>query len=763
MNRNDTITPAHTVQEVDTIDELIKTYTQASDEQINYPQLKELASNALLWIDDDINEHKTAGKVAMVLQNHKGQAVNLAILGNQPNQKPHLINHQHIGAGVLGLLACDTAYVFDELDLAYEMASQLQSKSDDYCVLIAFGKVAQVAKVFAQTKRLILPIYRHQADELQAKIGDIPHVQIHACLDPIQDTLAKLDGKDSDISPIKSLDFRYQGGYFTIKESKLHYAKYDSKTEQTHELFICNALYIDGQTRDNQGGNWGRLLRFSDNDGRVKTWAMPTALLMGDSREYLKILADMGLVINTSTKAKALLTAYIQFHPCTDKLLCVDKVGWHDTAYTLPHKTWGDGVILQASHSTHSYHTKGTLEQWQQYVSKPCINHDRLAFAICTAFAGTLLKPLGETNSIGFHFVGASSMGKSLALRLAVSVWGHREFVRTWNATSNGMESIASLHNDNFLALDELGQCDAKKIDGLIYMLGNGDGKTRMNKNLTARQPHQWRICYLSTGEITLDGVLKQAGKSIRAGQAVRFAHINADAGKGLGMFDTLAGATDGHSLAVQLDNHASQYHGTAGVAWLDYLTNHAYLPQLRGFIDEFIALYDGLSSQAMRVCQYFAIVAGAGELATMAGITGWGQRQALQAVKVCFDDWLNTYGKYGDMELYGLIERVITAIETHQYGRMTNLQQTVALNDSFADGKPNLLGYIDKGLYLFTSSGFSEIANPLNKVQAINILQKVDLTKANHRKKYKKQINGKPQLFYAIKEQILTFLDDEA
>ena len=36
----------------------------------------------------------------------------------------------------------------------------------------------------------------------------------------------------------------------------------------------------------------------------------------------------------------------------------------------------------------------------------------------------------------GFHFRGGSSIGKTTTLQIAASVWGNRDFIRSWRATS---------------------------------------------------------------------------------------------------------------------------------------------------------------------------------------------------------------------------------------------------------------------------------------------------------------------------------------
>ena len=95
-------------------------------------------------------------------------------------------------------------------------------------------------------------------------------------------------------------------------------------------------------------------------------------------------------------------------------------------------------------------------------------------FAASQAFAGPLLDVVGEPSG-GFHLRGNSSIGKTTALDLAVSVWGNPQKVRrTWRSTINAMEGLAMVSNDNVLTLDELGQVDAKDAGETAYMLANG-------------------------------------------------------------------------------------------------------------------------------------------------------------------------------------------------------------------------------------------------------------------------------------------------
>lgn len=53
-------------------------------------------------------------------------------------------------------------------------------------------------------------------------------------------------------------------------------------------------------------------------------------------------------------------------------------------------------------------------------------------------------------------------------------------------------------------------------------------------------------ILFLSTGEISLGDKLAEDGRRVTAGQQVRVIDLQADAGAGLGLFETLHGARDG-------------------------------------------------------------------------------------------------------------------------------------------------------------------------------------------------------------------------
>ena len=89
-----------------------------------------------------------------------------------------------------------------------------------------------------------------------------------------------------------------------------------------------------------------------------------------------------------------------------------------------------------------------------------------------------------------------------------------------------------------------------------------------MTKNITARPTASWCIMLL-TGELTLAQKMTEAGKRAMTGTENRLVNIRADAGAGLGVFETLHGFDEPALLADHLRHAAATFYGTAGRAFL--------------------------------------------------------------------------------------------------------------------------------------------------------------------------------------------------
>jgi uncharacterized protein (DUF927 family) len=457
-----------------------------------------------------------------------------------------------------------------------------------------------------------------------------------------------------------------------------YFGKNDSGTD-VPPLWICSKMEITAVTRDAKNESWGRLLEFDDLDDAHHVWAMPMEMLKGDGSEYRGILLSMGLQMSTMQKSRNLLTQYIQTAQVEDRARCVERTGWHGNVFVMPQRTIGQAderILYQSPMSAPStFKHRGNLSDWQKHIAAPGAGNSRLVFAICAAFAAPLLHVTGMESG-GLHYRGDSSTGKTTALRIAASVWGGSEYLQRWRATDNGLEALASQHSDCLLVLDELSQVDPRAAGEVAYMLANGSGKARANRMGAMRDTACWRVLFLSSGEAGLAEHMAQANRKSKAGQEVRLLDIAADAGKGLGLFDTLHDYESGAVFSKVLTEAATLYYGTAAPAFIEKIVEH--LDKLPSMIKQaqrqFIAqhLPGDAGGQAHRAALRFALVGAAGELATAWGITGWALGEASEAAKTCFEAWLAQRGGGGNQEAAAMLAQVRQFFELHGDARFT-------------------------------------------------------------------------------------------
>jgi len=446
-------------------------------------------------------------------------------------------------------------------------------------------------------------------------------------------------------------------------------------------VWICDPLRVTACTRDDRGHEWGRLLEWTDRDGRLHRWAMPCELLAGSGEELRAALLRRGLDI-TSSGARAKLGDYLSGERPTVRARSVSRTGWHGSVFVWPDGAEGDTaaepVVLQvASPDGVALGQAGTLDGWRAEVSGRCAGNSRLILALSAAFAGPCLH-LVNAEGGGLHFRGASSAGKSTALKIAGSVYGPPEFLRSWRATANGLEGTAALHSDLLLCQDELGQLAPKEAGHVAYMLPNGQGKGRGRVDGSARSVARWRVLFLSSGEIGLADLMAAAGERIHAGQEVRVLDVPADPGRGLGLFDAVPAGLQPAAFADSLCDAAGRHYGHAGRSWIRWLVQHhaearQSLRELRDAIAGELAP-EGAAGQVRRVAQRFALVGAAGELATDAGLTGWTEGEASEAAAVCFRAWLAARGTAGSAEPLAMLRQVRAFLEAHGESRFTAL-----------------------------------------------------------------------------------------
>lgn len=474
--------------------------------------------------------------------------------------------------------------------------------------------------------------------------------------------------KDADLTDLNEK----MHSAFRLTPNGVEYAK-RSKDEDGNIIegwqWLCSWLAITHQTRDGQNHNWGRVCEIIDADGKRKEYILPMSSLAGDGIAYREELLSLGLRL--APGGNKLLHGYITMANPKARATCVLKSGWHGSCYITPGRLYGqiagERIVLQATGNIPQNKLKGTLADWQQNIGTLCENNSRLIFAVCVALCGIMLEPLGEEN-FGFHVEGPSSIGKTTLMDIAVSVWGST--IQSWRTTDNAAEGMARQANDGFLALDELSQVDGSAADAMAYMLGNGAGKARSRRDGVAKPAERFRLVFLSSGETGLASKMQETGKNTKAGQTVRFIEIQADAGKGHGVFDNLHHCPDGNSLSTTLKYLAGQYTGAVADAFLTMLcTNRTAVTQ--SVIEarkQWVAAHvpSDVDGQVHRVGHKFALVAAVGELAIASGVLPWPAGAAEAASARLFNDWLAGRGGTQAHELKEAERRLRAFIAEH-------------------------------------------------------------------------------------------------
>lgn len=465
--------------------------------------------------------------------------------------------------------------------------------------------------------------------------------------------------------------------------------------DNENRYWICSKLEIKALVRDKASENWGRLLEFLDADGKVHVWAMPMEMLKGSGEELRGELLRLGLEIAAGAKMRNLLIEYITTSKPEARARCVTRTGWCDQVFVLPDRTIGETaeqVLYQSETHSNDYQQAGTLVGWQHHIAALCTGNSRLVLAVSIAFAAMLLHPAG-IESGGVHLVGPSSSGKTTALRVATSVYGAPDYLHRWRATTNGLEAVAATRSDTLLVLDELAQVEPKEAGEIAYMLANGSGKARAARNGTARARHEWRLLFLSAGEVGLAQHMREAGKKAKAGQEVRLVDIPADAEAKMGIFEQLHHVASAAELSRQLTEASAVYYGVAAISFLERLTQHCnedtLANDIKAFCQQFIQHYlpEGASGQVHRVCERFALIAFAGELATTFGITSWAMQEASRASAVCFKAWLEHRGSIGDQERLAVLSQVRNFLEMHGESRFSEWQSNNISHTSLRAG----------------------------------------------------------------------------
>ena len=453
---------------------------------------------------------------------------------------------------------------------------------------------------------------------------------------------------------------------FVLGKDKVFYR---TKGKQSEEVLIpvCSPLTVSAFVNNLEHDEHHVEITFTTVHGDDRKLVVRRGRIASDLNGLVDELMNLGFpgVCPGEASRSRFAELLIESKPSVLKS-CVSKTGWHGETYvTQTGSVVGDVDIVLTGSVKPMKAYAGTLEEWRRHVAKYAPGNSRLAFSISAAFAAPMMHSV-DAESGGFGLVNLTSCGKSTCQLAAASVYAKAsDYKESWRATSNGLEALCARHNDALLILDEMGEADPRDVGEMVYMLANETGKARMNKNLTQRPTSRWKTLALGSGEKSLEQFMSAAGHTIKGGQSVRYAEIPADAGKGMGVFETLHDQPSGKVLSETVARNSNMYYGTALPAFLsrvalDKADADRKMKKLYDMFHQRIEkLLVGTASEVGRVANRFALVAAGGELATMYGVTGWKPGDAFRAADICLRAWMSNRGGNGASDIERGIDRI--------------------------------------------------------------------------------------------------------
>jgi len=420
-------------------------------------------------------------------------------------------------------------------------------------------------------------------------------------------------------------------------------------------------------------------------DGHKQQLSIPTGDLHTDPNSVINLLCARGLYIKHGV-SKHVIT-YLNTYRPEDKGLLTDKIGWHGNTYILPDQQFGirknifvdDRQLTQSEH----LHSKGTLGEWQEYIGKYLVGNSSLIFTVGMAFAPILMNDL-KIESGGIHFFGNSSTGKTTMVTVANSVWAAPKWKNTWRSTDNGLEGLCCSHNDAFMVLDEIGQCNSEVVGKSVYMIANETAKLRANRKGDLKEIRNWRTLFASDGEISVEQMILEYTNKVKAGQLVRLLDvpiqfkdaITTDDGTP-SVYHDLHGLKDITEFSKHLHKQSANYYGTPIREFLQWYSSWRSLETLEGLSKQYQAAVNKLenycaenhgscSPQVKRGIERFALVLLALLLACENNILAIDGSGCIESTTKIFDLWIKGRGTTASLENKQILEKVKLFIDRY-------------------------------------------------------------------------------------------------
>lgn len=247
--------------------------------------------------------------------------------------------------------------------------------------------------------------------------------------------------------------------------------------------------------------------------------------LLSNSTSVTK-LSDFGIDINSSNSYAFI--SYINDLYMYNKneipiINSVSHLGWTDNTFTEFLPFTQKNIICDCEGEMKNimklYRENGDYNLWLNKMYE-CRTREIVKLFMASSFASPLIKMIG-INGFITHLCGDRGKGKTILLMLAMGIWGAPNLGELTNSINNTMFALECrayfLQNLPFSG-DELQNADKKEInnDTLIYMIANGGGKGRGDKEQSVQKQKSWALNMITTGEDKITKDNSHGGSKVR-------------------------------------------------------------------------------------------------------------------------------------------------------------------------------------------------------------------------------------------------------
>ncbi len=210
----------------------------------------------------------------------------------------------------------------------------------------------------------------------------------------------------------------------------------------------------------------------------------------------------------------------------------------------------------------------GSLEKWKEVFNmyaKPGLEPH--AFAALTAFGSPLLRFTGMSGAIINVIHKSSGSGKSTALYMCNSVWGHpKELASMWKDTANAKMHRLGVMNNLPNTIDEITNTSPMEFSDLAYSISQGRGKNRMKASTNEERINNtsWQGITLASANASFYEKLG-AAKNSPDGESMRLLEYRIEPSK---VIDVAEGKQ-------MFDHQLFENYGHAGEIYAKYLVDN--------------------------------------------------------------------------------------------------------------------------------------------------------------------------------------------